>query len=95
MASRMKELSEIHQEEVRKMLARFQAQRQEIALSLPPAAGPSSRTPTRSPGGQRRQAVSTRAQGGASAPPSEGEDAHAASEGQRDDFASMRRERDR
>ena len=89
--SRMKELSEIHQEEVRKMLARFQAQRQEIALSLPPAATPSSRTPAQSPERrQRRQAVLT-----PSAPPSEGKDAHAASEGQRDDFASMRRERDR
>ena len=88
----MKELSEIHQEEVKKMLARFQAQRQEISLSLPPAFAPSSRTPKQSPGGQRPQRESTRTKSGVRRS-SGGEDAH--SEGHRDDFSSMRRERDR
>ena len=78
---RITELSEVHQEEVRKMLTRFQAQRQEISLSLPSVFAPSSRSPVQSP-------LKPRAAG------SDGPFETRPSEG-RGDFVSMRRERDR
>jgi hypothetical protein len=81
---RITELSEIHQEEVRKMLTRFQAQRQEISLSLPSVFAPSSRSPVQSPL-KPRAARGTGSDGPFDTRPSEG----------RGDFVSMRRERDR
>jgi len=89
-SGRMKELSEIHQEEVRRMLSKFQAQRQEISLSLPPAfaaAAAAARSPPAPPHAKQPTAHAEPSRPACPPPPS--------SSDQREDFASMRRERDR
>ena len=91
-AGRMKELSEIHQEEVRKMLARFQAQRQEISMSLPPVV-----QTWRSPVKSSKMVVEARVGNGIDKHPEPASEtaSQTSNSEHRDDFATMRRERDR